>query len=60
MHKLKPFLPGTKELYCLQVQIILTGLITKEVALSYNRVVVEHARNPSRTSDYGYRSSAPR
>ncbi|XP_073259124.1 serine/arginine-rich splicing factor 5-like isoform X4 [Porites lutea] len=23
------------------------------------RVVVEHARNPSRTSDYGYRSSAP-
>ena len=35
MHKLKPFLPGTKELYCLQVQIILTGLITKEVALSY-------------------------
>lgn len=35
MHKLKPFLPGTKELYCQQVEIILTGLITKEVALSY-------------------------
>ena len=35
MHKLKPLLPGTKQLYCLQVQIILTELITKEVALSY-------------------------
>ena len=35
MHKLKPLLPGTQQLYCLQVQIILTGLITKEVTLSY-------------------------
>ena len=38
MHKLKPFLPGTKQLYCLQVQIILTGLITNEVALSYLQI----------------------